>query len=64
MSNFTVVINPMDTCKMANKCSKADKCERAKTPTNSKMYCYEFETFDGRRPSEFKTSSDYKILHG
>lgn len=64
MSNFTVVIEPGDVCKFADKCANAENCPRAKQASQSKVYCYEFKTFEGKRPSEFNTTSDYKILHG
>ena len=64
MSNFTVTIEPGETCKMADRCSKSETCSRVKQASQSKVYCYEFSTFEGKRPSEFDTSSNYKIIHG
>lgn len=62
--SLMVVINPGETCKYSLQCKNSDNCERAKKATSTKLVCYQFKGFDGKKPSEFNTSSKLKILHG
>ena len=59
-----VIIYPGEICKFASQCKNSETCSRAKSPSTTKVVCYQFKGFDGKRPSEFNTSSRMKILHG
>lgn len=59
-----VIVNPGEKCPYASQCKNSEDCERAKVAKPTKLECHQFVGFDGKRPTEFNTSSKYKILHG